>query len=60
MNQTQRELYSKIQEASNIIMSKSRRGASSWMIASSKMMDLFKIDRTLQRKNKIKKIFRNE
>ena len=60
MNQTQRELYSKIQEASNIIMSKSRRGASSWMIMSSKMMDLFKIDRTLLRKNKIKKIFRNE
>lgn len=27
MNKIQRELYSKIQEASNIIMSKSRRGA---------------------------------
>lgn len=60
MNQIQRELYSKIQEASNIIMSKSRRGAYSWMVTSSKMMDLFKIDRTLRRKNKIKKIFRNE
>lgn len=60
MNQTQKELYLKIQEASNIIMSKSRRGASSWMITSSKMMDLFKIDRSFRRKNKIKKIFRNE
>lgn len=60
MNKIQRELYSKIQEASNIIRNKSRRGASSWMITSSKIMDLFKIDRTLRRKNKIKKIFRNE